>query len=145
MISVFILMLLLMMAVPSLNGVLADQRLHRSLDRFNRFVHQAQQHAVAERRAYLVVWGSKSIEMRPEVIPKGEDPKPTAEMPVTDRESFQLNLPSALSKEPPSEWVFWPTGTCEPAIVKFVGREGTWTANYSPLTAQAELTEYVVR
>jgi hypothetical protein len=56
-----------------------------------------------------------------------------------------LVLPAALTKNPPPAWIFWPTGTCEPAVVQFVGRDGTWTANYSALTAQATLTTYAAR
>src|SRR5438034_11706350 len=47
--AVFILMLLVLLAVPSLNGVLADRRLRRSLDSFNNLVRQAQERS-EERR-----------------------------------------------------------------------------------------------
>ncbi|HJT82130.1 MAG TPA: prepilin-type N-terminal cleavage/methylation domain-containing protein, partial [Chthoniobacterales bacterium] len=53
--AVFILMLVLMLAVPSLSGVLADQRLRRSLNRFNELVNTAHEQSVAEHRSYLVV------------------------------------------------------------------------------------------
>jgi hypothetical protein len=56
-----------------------------------------------------------------------------------------LTLPAALSRKPAGEWIFWPTGTCEPAIVRYAGRAGTWTADYSPLTAHAQLTNYAAR
>src|SRR5437773_10850924 len=55
-IAIFILLLLVLLAVPSLNGVLADKRLHRSLDRFNDLVRQAHERSLAEHRAYLIVW-----------------------------------------------------------------------------------------
>src|ERR1700730_16897300 len=77
-IAVFILMLLLLLAVPSLNGVLANRRLQRSLDGFNNLVRQAQELSVAQRRAYLIVWSKKGIILRPEVFAKGEDPKQAA-------------------------------------------------------------------
>src|ERR1700680_2191837 len=77
-IAVFIMMLLLLLAVPSMNGVLADKRLRRSLNAFNNMVHQAQERSVAEHRAYLIVWGDKSIALRPEVFAKGEETRPTA-------------------------------------------------------------------
>src|SRR6266699_1370233 len=89
-ITVFILMLVLLLAVPSLNGVLADKRLRRSLDGFNNLVRQAQERSVAER-------------------------------------------------------IFWPSGTCEPAVVEFNGRDGSWSAHYSALSARAELTSYAAR
>jgi type II secretory pathway pseudopilin PulG len=144
-IAIFILMLLLMLAVPSFTGVLADRRLRRSLDSFNNLVHEAQQRSLAEHRAYLLVMGTKSIELHPEALIKGDDPKPVAEFPIGGAETVKLVLPAALTKDPPAEWIFWPTGTCEPAEVQFTGRDGTWTANYSTLSAQPTLTTYATR
>ena len=77
-ISVFILTLLMLLAVPSLNGVLADRRLHRTYDEFNRLVQQAQQLSTEERRPYLIVWRRGSIILQPEAFAKGEEKKPTA-------------------------------------------------------------------
>ena len=134
-----------MLAVPSITGVLSDRRLRQSLDRFNQFVHQAQELSLRQHRPYLLVWNSKNIELRPEGLRKGDDPAPAAQLEVKKGESFSLNLPAALAKDSPAEWVFWPTGTCEPAEVKFVGRDGTWTASYSALTARAQIVAYVAR
>src|SRR6202011_2969694 len=127
-IAVFILLLL---AVPSLNGVLANRRLQRSLDGFNNLVRQAQELSVAQRRAYLIVWSKKGIILRPEVFARDEDPKPAAVFQLNRGDVLRLMLPAALTKNPPPEWIFWPTGTCEPAIVQFKGGSGSWTANYS--------------
>jgi len=41
-IAVFILLLVVLLAVPSVNGVLADRRLRRSFDNMNDLVRQAQ-------------------------------------------------------------------------------------------------------
>src|SRR5438445_5139191 len=76
--SIFILLLLLMLAVPSLSGVIANRRLKQSLDSFNQLVRQAQERSVTERRAYLIAWGKNSALLRPEVFAEGEEEKPTA-------------------------------------------------------------------
>jgi type II secretory pathway pseudopilin PulG len=144
-ISIFIIMLLLGLAIPSLSGVMADRRLRRSLDSFNRLVYQAQERSTAEHRPYLLVWTNKAIELHPEVLLKGDDPAPVARYDIGKRDSLILNLTAALLKDPPAEWVFWPTGTCEPADIKFTGHDGNWTASYSPLTARAQLTAYAAR
>jgi type II secretory pathway pseudopilin PulG len=144
-ISVFILMLLLMLAVPSLNGVLADKRLRRSLDGFNDLVHQAQERSVAEHRAYLIVWRDKGVSLRPEAFTKDEEAKATAGLHLNGGDALKLWLPAALKKNPPGEWIFWPSGICEPAVVEFTGHDGSWTAKYSALTAQPELTSYAAR
>jgi type II secretory pathway pseudopilin PulG len=144
-IAIFILMLVILLAVPSFSGVLADRRLRRSLDSFNSLVHQAQERSLSEHRAYLLVVTGKSIDLRPEALAKGDDPQPVAQFAVGRDKAVKLVLPSALRKNPPPEWIFWPTGTCEPANVQFAGPDGTWTANYSALTALPTVTNYAAR
>jgi type II secretory pathway pseudopilin PulG len=143
--SIFILLLLLLLAVPSLSGVVANRRLKQSLDGFNQLVRQAQERSVTERRAYLIVWGKNSVMLRPEVFGEGEEEKSTAVFRLPKGSWIRVSLPAALLGKPPAEWIFWPSGTCEPAIVQFKGPAGTWTADYSPLTAQPELTQYATR
>ena len=143
--SIFILLLLLALAVPSLSGVIANRRLKQSLDSFNQLVRQAQERSVTERRAYLIVWGKSSVLLRPEVFAEDEEEKATAVFRLPKGSWMKVSLPAALTGKPPAEWIFWPSGTCEPAIVQFRGPAGTWTADYSPLTAQPELTQYAAR
>ena len=143
--AVFILMLLLALAVPSLRGVYSDRQLRRSLDGFNKIVHEAQERSVMEHRAYLIVWGKDRLLLRPESFAKGEEVKPTAEFELNRGEALKLSLPAALTRKYPAEWIFWPSGTCEPAIVEFTGASGSWAANYAPLTARAEVTNYAAR
>ena len=142
MISICILLVILGLAVPSLTGVLADKRLRHSLNEFNDLVRQAQERSVTEHRAYLMVWDDKGVQLRPEAFAKGEEVKATAELALAKGEALVLSLPSALTKDPPAEWIFWPAGNCEPATVKFSGANGEWTANYSPLTARPDLIDY---
>ena len=144
-ISVFILLLILLLAVPSLNGVLANRRLQRSLDGMNALVRMAQERSVADRRPYLIMWQKDHLVLRTEAVEKDEDPEPTAVLTLEKGDAFLLKLPAALTEDPPAEWVFWPSGTCEPAIVSYKGVDGAWTANYSPLTARAEITYYAAR
>jgi type II secretory pathway pseudopilin PulG len=139
-ISVFILLMLLLLAVPSVSGVLADRRLRRSLDGFNTLVQQAQERSVTEHRPYLIAWGKDNLVVRPEVL--GKDEPPTFVYRLQRGEAFQLILPAALVRDAPPEWMFWPSGNCEPATVSFKGVDGEWSASYSPLTARSELTKY---
>jgi prepilin-type N-terminal cleavage/methylation domain-containing protein len=145
MISVCILLVILMLAVPSLSGVVADKRLRRSLNAFDDLVRQAQERSVAEHRAYLIVWGDKHVALRPEAFAQDEQPVDVAELLLAHGDSLSLSLPSALRKDPPAEWIFWPSGNCEPAIVTFKSGNGSWSANYSPLTARGELISYAAR
>ena len=143
--AVFILMLLLVLAVPSLTGVLADRQLKRSLDGFNNLVRLAQERSVVERRPYLIVWNKNNVVARPEAFPQGEEVKATAAFALGRGEVLKLSLPAALTNKHPAEWIFWPSGTCEPASVQFQGRSGSWAANYAPLTARAQVTSYAPR
>jgi len=143
-VAIFIMVIILMLAVPSLNGVLADRRLRRSLDAFNGVVRQAQERSVTERRPYLSVWHDGKLGLRPEALTEG-DSEPVPIMKLTRGESLQISFPAAITEDPPAEWVFWPTGNCEPAIVRYLGKDGGWTANYSPLTARAEVVSYVAK
>src|ERR1700730_10256337 len=90
MISVCILLLILAMAVPSLNGVVADKRLRRSLNDFNDLVRQAQQRSVAEHRAYLIVWGDRNVVLRPEAFTQDEQPVDVAELSLGRGDSLML-------------------------------------------------------
>ena len=144
-IAIVILVVALLVAVPSLNGVLADRRLRRSLDDVNRLVLQARERSISERRSYLIVWRDKQFALRPEEFLKGEDRKPVAILRWQKGESFTLSLPAAIVEEPPSEWIFWPSGNCEPAVVTYRGANGAWKAQYSALTARPELLNYAVR
>jgi type II secretion system protein H len=144
-IAVAIMATVLLMAFPSLEGVYADRHLRESLDEFNKLVRQAQEHSVSEHRAYLLVWTDKNVFLQPEAFAKDEDQTALASFELGHGTVLTLTLPAALSNKPAGEWIFWPTGSCEPAIVSFKGPAGTWTANYSPLTAHGELTNYAAR
>ena len=144
-IAVAIMATLLLLAVPSLEGVLADRKLRASLDAFNTLVREAQERSVSEHRAYLIVWSDKSVFVQPEAFRRDDDRAPVATFNLERGMVLTLTLPAALSSKKGREWIFWPTGTCEPAIVYFAGRAGTWTANYSPLTAHGQLTNYVAK
>src|SRR6185295_18731479 len=100
-ISVFILLLLMLLAVPSLNGVLVDRRLHRTYDEFNQLAQQAQQLSMEQRRPYLLIWQRGKITLQPESFAKGEEKKPTAVLSVRKGEVFALKLTASLTKDPP--------------------------------------------
>ena len=108
-ISVFIMLLLLVMAVPSLQGVMADRRLRRSFDDLNKFVRLAQERSVADRRPYLIAWQKDHIILRPEAYAKGEDPKvPTATFLLQKGDAFVLELPAALVESWNPFWTRFP-------------------------------------
>jgi len=144
-IAVVILLLLMTLAVPSVQGVMADRRLRRSLDQFNAIVREARERSVTERRAYLVVWDKGKIGLRPEALNRGERPEPVLKWKLAKGESVGIKFPAALAEDPPAEWIFWPSGNCEPVEITYRGKDGTWSANYSALTGRAEMVAYVAK
>jgi prepilin-type N-terminal cleavage/methylation domain-containing protein len=144
-IAVVLIVLLMMLAVPSMSGVLADRRLRKSLDGFNAIVREAQERSMAEGRPYLIVLQGGKIGLRPEGLFKGEDPEPATKIKLAKNEGFKIFFPAALVDDAPAEWIFWPSGNCEPATVSYQGRDGHWTASYSALTARSETVSYVAK
>lgn len=144
-IAVSILILIALIAVPSVRGVLADRRLQRSLDALNQIVREAQERSVQEQRSYLIEWQKSSIVLRPESSREGDPAGPTTVLALDKGQAYVLRLPAALEKDPPSQWIFWPSGTCEPANVRFKSPDGLWEVNYSPLTARPEIVRYAPR
>src|SRR5438477_11338269 len=116
-IAVFILLLLLTLAVPSLNGVLADKRLHRSLDRFNQLVRQAHERSLAEHRAYLIVWNDNYISLQPAAFLKTEKHQPIDTIPITRHDRRSLELPAAQMQKVPAEWIYCESVIYEPARI----------------------------
>ena len=141
----FILMIIMLIALPSVEGVLKNRRLQRSLDQMNSMVRQAQQRSVQERQPYLIVWQKDSIILRPESLAQGENAAPDDTIALDKYHSFSLRLPAALEKNPLPQWIFWPSGTCEPADVSFQGSDGAWEVNYSPLTARPQIVRYAAK
>ena len=143
--AIGIMLVILLLAVPSINGIMADRALRRSLDDMNRLILQAQERSIAEGRSYLIVWRNKQFLLRPEGFFKGETRQPVASLKWQKGDAFTLSFPAAIDEEPPSEWIFWPSGNCEPAVVTYRGPKGAWKARYSTLTARPQLEYYAVR
>jgi prepilin-type N-terminal cleavage/methylation domain-containing protein len=144
-IAIVIALVVLSVAVPSVNGVLADRRLRRSLDGLTALVRQAQERSVVEHRSYIILMRDKKFALRAEGVSKGEGSGPIATIPWKRGESYRLWFPAAMEENPPAAWIFWSTGTCEPAVVSYQGPDGIWMAKFSTLTARPEIVQYVVR
>lgn len=142
--AVAILILMMMLAIPSWNGLVADRKMRRTLDDLGNIVREARERSMTEHRNYLVVFGKK-IEVRPEFPGKDEEKDDSRDYELSKLGTLKITFPAALRRNPPNEWAFWPTGTCEPAIVEFTGYNGKWTAKYSGLGTEPRLTKYVAK
>jgi len=139
-IAILIAVLIILAAVPSISGVLADQRAKKLFNQFDDLVKQASLHAVTERRPYVLAWDDSGVLLRP-LAPAGPaEAQGAGYIDFGDKQAPDLLLPAALDKDPPRIWTFWPTGTCEPATIICHLSDAPWTATYDPLTEQAVFT-----
>jgi type II secretory pathway pseudopilin PulG len=138
--AVFIGVIIMLAAVPSITGVIEDQRAKKLFNQFDGLAREASSRAATERRPYALEWDDSGVSVRP-LAPENED-----EAHDGDRVDFgeklapDLELPAALEKDPPRVWTFWPTGTCEPATIVCHVANAHWTATYDPLTEQPAFT-----
>ena len=133
-------MCLMALAVPSISGMLREQRLRRSFEAFDGFVRTAQLKSITERRAYVMVWTDSGIELVPVERTETEPAEPER-FTFEQDQVFNIERPAALTKKPVAEWIFWKSGTCEPAVISFSGPAGKWVVNYNPLTARGVFVE----
>ena len=135
--AVAIALLIVSIAVPSVRGVMQEQELRESFDRFDGLARKAQARAIFERRAYALIWEKDGIVMEP-YAPTEEDRQTESErLEFTGDETIEIERPAALAKKPSAEWVFWRSGVCEPAIIHYEGAKGTWKVEYNPLSGRA--------
>ena len=135
--AVFIAVMVITIAVPSVSGVLAEQRMKRSFVAFDKLVRKAQELSTKERVTFRIRFQADSLVLEPADIgdfSPGENPS-DVELSVKQEENYDLQLPASLIPDPPPEWTFWPSGTCEPAIITYRGPHGNWRGTYDPLTA----------
>ena len=139
-----IVLLLFGLAIPSVNGLFKEQRLRKTFEQFDDFVRRTQMRAVKERRGMVMIWDGEGITVQPDE-PKEEDSAGEGDyFPFADG-TLALERPAALEKKPAVEWLFWRSGTCEPAIIHFVGNAGNWTVQYDPLTVHAAFLDQEIK
>lgn len=129
--------MIILLAVPSISGLLAEQRLKQSFERFDQMAAAAKVKSVTEQRTYALAWDRKGISLKALGTRESASEEDAGSRLVFEKdESFDLLRPAALLKDAPSEWVFWHNGTCEPAQISFHGKAGSWLVSYDPLTAR---------
>jgi type II secretory pathway pseudopilin PulG len=137
--------MLILLAVPSISGLLAEQRLKQSFERFDQLVAVAKLKSMTEQRTYTLAWDHKGIAVRAlGTRDSGNEDDAENRLVFEKDESFELIRPGALLKDAPSEWAFWRNGICEPAQISFHGQAGSWLVSYDPLTARGTFVNSAV-
>lgn len=148
-IVLFLAIVLMSVAIPSLSGQLSLRRLQEASDRLDALAARAREHSVSEGRPYLLVWekgggialypADASVAARNKVGPV------SALTPTARNEHYTLFRGASLSPNPAPEWTFWPTGTCEPVTVRYESQGGEWESVYNPLSGRGTFTKFVAR
>jgi prepilin-type N-terminal cleavage/methylation domain-containing protein len=143
--AIAIALMLLTAAIPSIDGLFDEQRLKETHTAFEELVREAHARSIREKRDYVLVWDPQGIQLQPDA-PTPEDA--TAEPMRLDFASdatITLERLAALEKDPPAEWLFWRSGNCEPVIVSYSGKPGSWIVKYDPLTVRGTFIEQVIK
>lgn len=138
--AVFIGVMILLAAAPSVSGLLQEQRAKKLFTQFDDLAMQASTRAVTERRPYVIEWDNSGVTLRPLAPANAEEAQGMGRVEFGEKLTPDLLLPGALMKDPPREWTFWPTATCEAAKITCHAPDSPWTASYNPLTEQPEYT-----
>jgi prepilin-type N-terminal cleavage/methylation domain-containing protein len=146
MMAIVIGLLLMSIAVPSVTGLMREQKLKRSFEEFDDFVRTAQTRAVSDGHTFVMVWEESGITLDPlEPAATSDEQKAPEQFSFADGATWTLARPAALMKKPVWEWPFWRSGACEPAIVSYEGPAGTWSAEYNGLTGRGKLVAMEVK
>ncbi len=153
--------MLLLIAIPSVSGMVREQKLRATFQEFDNFVRAAQNRAITDRRTYVMVWDKEGIDLIPldptapdsELVPPPgsadapleEQPEEANFFPFSEESAWSLQRPAALVKEPIWEWPFWRSGLCEPVIVHHESEAGSWSAEYSGLTGRGRVLAMEVK
>lgn len=121
-------MVLMLLAVPSVAGLMAEQRLHESFGRFEQLANTARWRSIKEQQPYRLVWDKSRIVLETFNHAKGVGEADV--LPVGDDEHYGLSRVAALISPAPEEWTFWPDGSCEPVVINYKGRNGKWQVRF---------------
>ena len=135
-------MMIMGIAIPTLNGVISENRLKGSFVQFDELAQDAHTRALAEHRAFVLIWAPKEIVLRPDEPANKAEADGLRKIEIAKGDVFNVYFPASLfnkrGKVTAAIWTFWPTGVCEPAKIDYHGKLGKWSATYNPFTVQGE-------
>lgn len=157
-VSLFLIVLIISFAAVSMDSVSNESRLRHPSSELNGFAKRALKSAVAEQRSYSVYFYERYFLLR-ETYPEERIPEEgvaldlfkTPEEKAEEEEAMVTVVRHDLATEVglevrrwkskewivPNgvEWVFEPSGLCEPLSVRFTRHDGYVEVDYNPLTA----------
>ena len=144
-IAIALALMVLALALPALDGMFAATRLEKTMETFDSFVNKAREKSVSEGRVYIMSWDNRRIRLAADGPPREDLDAIEEVFTPGEGELYSLVLPSAIDKDPAPEWTFWPTGSCEPAVVTYKGPSGSWELRYAPLSVRPAIRSFVAQ
>lgn len=147
--AVMIALMIATLAVPTVSGIVAENKLKATLMEFDDFVQDARARSVKERLDLVMYWRNEGIELIAAEL-RDEDEENggiVATFPFAKDRSYGLERPATMlnrGEEAPPEWTFWRSGVCEPVVVSYKGHEGVWRVRYDALTVHPEILEQTI-
>jgi type II secretory pathway pseudopilin PulG len=143
--AIAIALMLLAVAVPSMSGLFAEQKLRSTFEEFDALVRQAQSRSVSERRDYVLLFGDEGITLEPFEMTEEDEQAEPVQLAYASDTFIAIERPVALVKKPRMEWMFWRSGNCEPVIASYSGPAGSWSVKYNPLTTRGTFIDQEIK
>lgn len=141
--TVVIGLLMLSLAIPSLRGLFAEQRLRERMEMFEQFVGKAAALARSSRSEVRLRWEEGGVRLVQAEAPTGDLTQPAAEggewFAIAKDESLELVRTAARDSKPLMEWSFWREGVREPVEVLYSGPGGSWALRFGALLPEPDV------
>jgi len=139
--TVVIGLLMLSLAIPSLRGLFAEQRLRERMEMFEQFVGKAAALARSSRSEVRLRWEEGGVRLVQAEAPTDDLTQPAAEelFAIAKDESLELVRTAARDSKPLMEWSFWREGVREPVEVLYSGPGGSWALRFGALLPEPDV------
>jgi Tfp pilus assembly protein FimT len=138
--AVVIGLMMLSLALPSMSGLFAEQRLRERMEEFERFVGKAAALARQAKTEVRLRWEEGGIRIVPEELPPDGSMEASSDFfSISKEEEIVLARTAARDPKPQMEWSFWKEGVREPVEISYQGPGGRWALRFGPLLAEPDV------
>lgn len=133
--------------VPMVSGAWAEQAFRNEADQLRGLAREARLNAVSQRETWTIQFYENGFSLFPEngVQQSGEAIEEEPQYKLSEGTAMELLRWDGKDwKEPQGEeWIFRPSGVCEPLRVRFIMEGGGWIEyGFHPLTADVQDEKY---
>lgn len=136
--AVMIGLLMLSLAMPSVRGLFAEQRLRERMGEFEAVVRKAATQSKQSQQEVRIRWFKEGVSLASgDANNPNEDPELVLQFQKD--EVFELRRVAARGNKPSAEWSFWPNGIREPVEVGYTGPLGVWALRFGALVPDPDV------